>query len=512
MAVEQLGRIAHRIRGDGVLALEVELPGGLRREDHLKVEPGEEGEPEGQVFVHVQAKGDADAAPGAVALPFALQSAELLVFIGHQIGVLHLLLAQGAGAAVAREEAPPAVEQVDGEGAVVGAQVAGDGLCGVGKGFQSLGVQQGGALQPQAAGGQGGPEGPHQPGDGGPGHVAAQLLFEGPQHRVVEEGAALDHDVPAQVVGVGGPDDLVDGVFYDGDGQAGGDVLHTGPILLGLFDAGVHEHGAPGAQVHRMLGKKAQPGELCDLVAQGPGEGLDEGAAAGGTGLVEHDGVHRAVADLKALHVLTADVDDEVHVGLEVGGGVVVGHGLHQSQVAAEGVFDQVLAVAGDGRAPDDNAAPAQGVDLLELVQHHRHGVAPVGLIIGVQQAAVGGDEGQLGGGAPGVDAQVGAAGIGAHVHLGGMVGVVPGQEGVKVGLAGEQGGHGVHRIGGVHALLQLFQQFVEGMLGVVRGAQGRADAGEAVPVGREDGVLPVQMQGLHEPLPQAVEEVQRAA
>ena len=88
----------------------------------------------------------------------------------------------------------------------------------------------------------------------------------------------------------------------------------------------------------------------------------------------------------------------------------------------------------------------------------------------------------------------------------------MPGQEGVKVGLIGEQGGHGVHRIGGVHALLQLSHQFVEGVLGVIRGAQGRADAGEAVSIGREDGVLPVQMQGLHEPLAQAVEEVQRAA
>ena len=86
----------------------------------------------------------------------------------------------------------------------------------------------------------------------GRGHVPAQLLLKGPEHRVVVEGAPLDYDVLAQVVGVGGPDDLVDGVLHNGDGQAGGDVLHAGPVLLGLLHAGVHEHGAPGAQVHRV--------------------------------------------------------------------------------------------------------------------------------------------------------------------------------------------------------------------------------------------------------------------
>ncbi len=220
VAVEQLGGVAHRVRGDGVLSLQVELPGGLGGEDHLEVEPGEEGEPEGQVLVHVQAEGDADAAPGAVALPLALHGPELLVLVVHQVGHLHLLLAQGAGAAVARDEAPPAVEGVDGEGAVVGAQVAGGRLGGVGEGLQGLGVQQGALLQVEVPGGQGGAEGAHEAGDGGPGDVPAQLQLKGPEDGVVEEGAALDHDVLAQVVGGGGPDDLVDGVLHDGDGEA----------------------------------------------------------------------------------------------------------------------------------------------------------------------------------------------------------------------------------------------------------------------------------------------------
>ena len=213
---------------------------------------------------------------------------------------------------------------------MVGAQAAGGGTGHVGEFFQRCGGQQCALFQVQIPGGQGGAEGAHDPGDGGPGDVPAQLLLEGTQHGIVEEGTTLDHDVLSQLVGVGGPDDLVDGVLHDGGGQAGGDICHGGAVLLGLFYAGVHKHSAAGTQIHRLFGEQTQLGKIRDVIAQGLCEGLDKGAAAGGAGLVQQDGVHRPIADLEALHILAADVDDEVHIGLEVSGGLVVGHGLHQ--------------------------------------------------------------------------------------------------------------------------------------------------------------------------------------
>ena len=75
MAVEQLGGVAHRVRGDGALSLEVELPAGLRGEDHLEVEAGEQFEPEGQILIHIQAEGDADPAPGTVPAALAVEGA-----------------------------------------------------------------------------------------------------------------------------------------------------------------------------------------------------------------------------------------------------------------------------------------------------------------------------------------------------------------------------------------------------------------------------------------------------
>ena len=395
---------------------------------------------------------------------------------------------------------------------MVGAQAAGGRLGGVGEFFQGLRGEQSALLQLQIPGGQGCAEGPHDARDGGAGDVPAQLQLKGPEHRVVVEGASLDHDVLSQVIRGGGADDLVDGVFHDGDGKTGGDVLHAGSVLLGLLDAGVHKDRAAGAQIHRVLGEQAQLGEVRDGIAQGFGEGLNEGAAAGGAGLVEHDGVHRLVADLEAFHVLAADVDDKIHLRLEMGGGTVMGHRFHQAQVTGEGIFDQVLAIAGDRCSPDLDAVSAHGVDGPQLLQHDGHRVALVGVVIGIQQAAVLCDEGQLGGGGAGVNAQPGGAAVGLDVGLGRALGVVTGAEGAVLAHIPEQGRHGVHQGGGVHALLQLFQRVLKENGLIIGGAQGGAHGGEAVAVLGKDGVVSVQLQGLHEPLPQPHKEMEGAA
>ena len=57
--------------------------------------------------------------------------------------------------------------------------------------------------------------------------LTAQLLLKGAEHSVVVEGAALYHDVLAQLVGGWTARmTLYMRVLDDGDGQTGGDVLH----------------------------------------------------------------------------------------------------------------------------------------------------------------------------------------------------------------------------------------------------------------------------------------------
>ena len=78
-------------------------------------------------------------------------------------------------------------------------------------------------------------------------------------------------------------------------------------------------------------------------------EGLQKAAAAGRTGFVEEYVADRAVFDLEALHVLTANVDDKVHIRHKMLGGGKVGHGLHHAEIRVEGSLGQILAVAGGG-------------------------------------------------------------------------------------------------------------------------------------------------------------------
>ena len=88
----------------------------------------------------------------------------------------------------------------------------------------------------------------------------------------------------------------------------------------------------------------------------------------------------------------------------------------------------------------------------------------------------------------------------------------MPGQKGVVLLLRVKERGHGVRRGVGLPALLQPLQGVLKGDGLVIGGAQGRAHGGEAVPVFRKDGVLPVQLQGLHKTLPQAHQEVEGPA
>ena len=58
----------------------------------------------------------------------------------------------------------------------------------------------------------------HEAGNGRTGDVAADLLLERAQDGIVEEGAALYDDVPAEVIGRMGTDDLVERVLDDRHG------------------------------------------------------------------------------------------------------------------------------------------------------------------------------------------------------------------------------------------------------------------------------------------------------
>ena len=114
---------------------------------------------------------------------------------------------------------------------------------------------------------------------------------------------------------------------------------------------------------------------------------------------------------MEALDILSADVDDEVHVGLQRARRDEVRHGLHQPRVHAEGVLHQLLAVAG-GRATRDGDLRIALVDAVDELPDHRDRVALVGPVPVHQQLAVLGHQHGLDRGGAGVHAQIGPARI----------------------------------------------------------------------------------------------------
>ena len=267
----QLGGIALRLGGDGLHAQFIDGTGGEGGEHDPEAQRPEERGPIGVVLIQVQHPRDTDDTAGGLLRREGGIVKQPLPLIGHEIGarfrrrsILHPLFAAVAG------DVPPAVgESADGQQAVIFAAAASGGLCGESQGGNSVKIQRGGGLAAVAVtGDQRRSERTHQPGDIRTHRVHTGDALESAQYRLVIEGAALHHDVLAQLAGVGQLDDLEQGVFDDGVGKAGRDIRYRRALLLGLLHVGVHEHGAAGAQIHRMLREQGLVSKLRRRKAQ----------------------------------------------------------------------------------------------------------------------------------------------------------------------------------------------------------------------------------------------------
>ena len=217
MSVHELCREAYRVRGDGMLTAQVQLPVGGGRGHGLKAKIREEGMPEGQQLIEIQPHGQADPATLAGHTLALCQQLPLVVV---QIVVLAGVPGgKGLFAPIAPDEFPLAVKGIHRQPAGVGTALAGDDLHLMLKLGQLPGVQQtalGGSLV--RLGVKRRPVCTHQAGNGGTDHLSADLLFKCPEHGVVQEGAPLYHDMLSQSVCAVGTDHLVQSIFHHADG------------------------------------------------------------------------------------------------------------------------------------------------------------------------------------------------------------------------------------------------------------------------------------------------------
>ena len=443
VAVAHLGRIAHALGRHGLDARLVGLLARLVGQLHAKAQARKERVPEGVVLVHVECARDTHGAARGLVGTQDLAVKEQLVFLFEEVGGLGLLLfvAGALLAAVAGDKAPAAAKVVDGKLAVVGATAAADVLLRHGEVRDVLGRKDGrGAVGAGAiAGEQGRTVGAHAAGDVGTHGMNAGELLKRAQRGIGHKGAALNDHLAADLLGVTQLNDLEQGVLDDGIGQAGRDVAHRGAFLLRLLDARVHKDRAAAAQIDRGLGVDGGVGERAHIHVHRDGKALDKATATRRAGLVEHDVLDDAVLDAQALHVLAADVQNELDAGQERLGAAQVRDGLDFARVGLEGLDEQRLAVARGSHVADG----ATGGNVVVEIGHDDLGraqdVAVVVAVPGVQQLTVLAHERGLHGGGTGVDTDEHAAGIAVEFALGDDLGVVATLELGKIIVGGKE-------------------------------------------------------------------------
>ena len=215
---------------------------------------------------------------------------------------------------------------------------------------------------------------------------------------------------------------------------------------MGLLDAGVHKDRATAAQVDRSSRMQRLFGKVLDAVAQAAGKGLDKGAAARRAGLVEHDVLYDAVLDAQALHVLAADIQDELDAGKHLLRTAQMGNRLDLSAIGFDGFKQETLAIAGDGgmtQLYQQVAVVVFGHGIPKLTQHTAASAQNVAFVRGVkalEQLSVLTDQRAFERRGASIDSQVDLAAIRREVCAGhGMLGMALVEFAILV-LVGKQG------------------------------------------------------------------------
>ena len=99
---------------------------------------------------------------------------------------------------------------------------------------------------------------------------------------------------------------------------------------------------------------------------------------------------------LDTFHILTADIQDTVHLRVKESGCIVVGYGLHFPLIQKKGRLDQCLSVAGGTGVCDFGFPGKVAVNFLNGTDTGCQGIAVVVAVKGVEQGTIFPDQGCL--------------------------------------------------------------------------------------------------------------------
>ena len=412
MAVYQFRRIACRIRRNCFDAQLVDFLRGSRGQLHPEFQIRKEPEPERVVLVHVQNPWNSHSSPlrlHFIQRMIPKQTLELILVQVRQLVLLRCVPGTFL-AAVSRDETLSVAEHIDGQQALILTAVASSVIVLHLEMIQLFPAQDGRlrSFHIVFLCDNGTAVGTHQSGDVRPDHVLSDNLFEAAEHRIIQESSSLYNDMISGLVRIPHFDYLVQRIPDDGIGQPCGNIRNGGAFLLGLLHLGIHKHRTAGSQIHRALRVQRFLGERPGIQIHGLGVSFQERAAARRAGFIQHDAVDRPVLDLHAFHVLSADVQNEIHVRTEVSGRLIVGHGLNLSHVRPEAGLDQPFAVSCDTGIGNIRPLRQLLVQVDQNLTHHFRRIALIAAILFKQQTPVAVHQRRLRCGGTGVNPQEG--------------------------------------------------------------------------------------------------------
>ena len=149
--------------------------------------------------------------------------------------------------------------------------------------------------------------------------------------------------------------------------------------------------------------------ELLGCVAQNFGKGLQKAAAAAGAGFVQKDIIDGTVMDFQALHILSADVQNEIYLRLQILGSIKVCHGFYDTIVNTKAVANQLLAVAGDCTC-QQAAGGIFCIEIGKIIADGNNRITLIALVEGVKQFAIWTHNSDFNGRAAGINTDKGFA------------------------------------------------------------------------------------------------------
>ena len=414
VTVHELSRITDGIRRNRVLTLCVHGAGRNIRQHNFKIQMRQERVPERQQFKHIESKRNADSRLARLALAVLLQAIELVLI---QIRQLELIsAAKRTFTAIAGDKFAAAREHGNRQGTVIGAHAALDGGCFMCKVFQLIQRNQRAGLFLVCHCVQGCAIRAHQAGNHRTGDISANFHFKRAQNRIIQERTALYHDVLAEIVRRMRTNNFIQRIFDNTDGQTGRNGVNACAVLLRLLDRRVHKYGAARAEVNRMLCKQTQAAKFFDAVSHRAREGLNKRAAAGGARLIQRNIVDTIVGNLKALDVLSANINDKVNIRLKMTRCLKMRHGFNKTMIDAKRIENQRFTIACDGRTGYANAVSAQLIQLDELFSDDINRIALVRAVIVKQNLMVLTDQHQFCCRRAAVNAKICLAAVHRHV------------------------------------------------------------------------------------------------